>query len=183
MVDVRERDEYEKAHVPGVRLIPMSELQERWQEIPTDQRVYVICQAGGRSLTAATALRQAGVDAVSVAGGTGRWEAGGPPGRVRGGNAVTDTVRVERDGEVAIVTIDRPEVRNAVDGPTALALADAFRAFDADDELAVAVLTGAGGTFCAGADLKAVADGPGNRAADGRRRPDGPDAACCCRSR
>ena len=54
-----------------------------------------------------------------------------------------------------IVTIDRPEARNAVDGPTAAALADAFRAFDADDTLAVAVLTGAGGTFCAGADLKA----------------------------
>jgi enoyl-CoA hydratase len=65
------------------------------------------------------------------------------------------TVRTETDGAVAIVTIDRPEARNAVDGPTAAALADAFRAFDADDDLAVAVLTGAGGTFCAGADLKA----------------------------
>jgi rhodanese-related sulfurtransferase len=79
VVDVRERDEYAKAHVPGVRLIPMSELQERWAEIPTDQRVYVICQVGGRSLNAATALRQAGVDAVSVAGGTRRWEAEGRP--------------------------------------------------------------------------------------------------------
>jgi enoyl-CoA hydratase/carnithine racemase len=64
---------------------------------------------------------------------------------------------------VLVVTIDRPEVRNAVDGPTATALADAFRAFDADDSLAVAVLTGAGGTFCAGADLKAITDGRGNR--------------------
>jgi enoyl-CoA hydratase len=73
------------------------------------------------------------------------------------------SVRVERDGAVSIVTIDRPEVRNAVDGPTAALLADAFRSFDADDSLAVAVLTGAGTTFCAGADLKAITDGRGNR--------------------
>jgi enoyl-CoA hydratase len=70
-----------------------------------------------------------------------------------------------------IVTIDRPEVRNAVDRPTAVTLADAFRSFERDDALSVAVLTGAGGTFCAGADLKAVATGRGNRVtADG----DGP---------
>ena len=72
---------------------------------------------------------------------------------------------------VTIVTIDRPEARNAVDGPTAAALADAFRDFDADEDAAVAVLTGAGGTFCAGADLKAVGTERGNRvSADG----DGP---------
>ena len=69
------------------------------------------------------------------------------------------TVKTERHGKVFIVTIDRPEVRNAVDSPTAAALADAFRAFDADESLIVAILTGAGGTFCAGADLKSVADG------------------------
>jgi enoyl-CoA hydratase len=81
------------------------------------------------------------------------------------------SARLERDGEVAIVTIDRPSVRNAVDRATAAALADHFRAFDADDSLKVAILTGAGGTFCAGADLKAVSTGGGNRvAADG----DGP---------
>ncbi|MGD9703166.1 MAG: crotonase/enoyl-CoA hydratase family protein [Acidimicrobiia bacterium] len=74
-----------------------------------------------------------------------------------------ETVTERRDGAVAVITIDRPEVRNAVDGPTAAALAAAFRSFDADDDLAVAVLTGAGGTFCAGADLKAVANGRGNR--------------------
>ena len=79
VVDVRERHEYEKVRVPGVRLIPMSELQERWEEIPTDGRVYVICQGGGRSLNAATALRQVGVDAVSVAGGTGGWQKEGRP--------------------------------------------------------------------------------------------------------
>ncbi|MGB0059070.1 enoyl-CoA hydratase-related protein, partial [Candidatus Binatus sp.] len=61
------------------------------------------------------------------------------------------------EDKIAIVTINRPEARNAVDQPTAAALADAFRRFDADDALAVAILTGAGGTFCAGADLKAVA--------------------------
>jgi enoyl-CoA hydratase len=72
-------------------------------------------------------------------------------------------VRLERSGPVTTVIVDRPEVRNAVDRPTAEALADAFRAFEADDEQAVAVLWGAGGTFCAGADLKAVADGRANR--------------------
>jgi enoyl-CoA hydratase len=69
------------------------------------------------------------------------------------------SVRVDRDGPVTIVTIDRPEVRNAVDQPTRVELADAFRAFDADDAAGVAILTGAGGTFCAGADLKALAAG------------------------
>jgi enoyl-CoA hydratase len=74
-----------------------------------------------------------------------------------------NTVRYDCDGPVAVVTIDRPQVRNAVDGSTAVALAQAFRRFDSDDALAAAVLTGAGGTFCAGADLKAVAIGEGNR--------------------
>ncbi len=72
-------------------------------------------------------------------------------------------VRLESHGPVAVITIDRPEVRNAVDGPTAAALADAFRRFDVDDGLAVAVLTGAGGVFCAGADLQGLAEGRGNR--------------------
>ena len=67
------------------------------------------------------------------------------------------TVEIERDGSVVIITITRPEVRNAIDRATADALAAAFRDFDADDSLAVAVLTGAGGCFCAGADLRAVA--------------------------
>lgn len=70
-------------------------------------------------------------------------------------------IRVEVLDAVLVVTIDRPEVRNAVDRPTADGLAEAFRAFDADDELSVAVLTGAGGYFCAGADLKAMANDPG----------------------
>jgi enoyl-CoA hydratase len=84
------------------------------------------------------------------------------------------TVRCERDGAVTIVTIDRPAVRNAVDGPTAAALADAFRRFDADDSSPVAVLTGAGGTFCAGADLKGVSQGRGNRVTEDGDGPMGP---------
>jgi enoyl-CoA hydratase len=84
------------------------------------------------------------------------------------------TVRVTNDGPVTIVTIDRPERRNAVDGPTAAALADAFRAFAVDDACSVAILTGAGGTFCAGADLVAMTEGTGNRTSDDGDGPMGP---------
>ncbi len=84
------------------------------------------------------------------------------------------SVRVETDGPVVVVTIDRPEVRNAVDGPTAAALADAFRAFDADPDRRVAVLTGADGHFCAGADLKAFGTPRANRVADDGDGPMGP---------
>jgi len=69
------------------------------------------------------------------------------------------SVHVDRRGPVTIVTIDRPEVRNAVDTEHAQALYDAFLAFDADETASVAVLHGAGGTFCAGADLRAVSTG------------------------
>jgi enoyl-CoA hydratase len=62
-------------------------------------------------------------------------------------------VRVERDGPVTTVILDRPAVRNAVDGPTAALLAQAFAEFEADESARVAVLWGDGGTFCAGADL------------------------------
>jgi enoyl-CoA hydratase len=72
------------------------------------------------------------------------------------------TVRVEDVGAVRVVTIDRPEVRNAVDGPTAQLLYDVFVDFDGDDSVAVAVLVGSNGTFCAGADLKAISAGRGN---------------------
>ena len=81
------------------------------------------------------------------------------------------TVVYEVDGPVVTVTIRRPEVRNAVDRATAEALAEAFRRFDADEALSVAVLTGANGMFCAGADLKAVSEGRGNRVL---REGDGP---------
>jgi enoyl-CoA hydratase len=79
-------------------------------------------------------------------------------------------VRYETDAAIAVVTIDRPEVANAVDRPTAKALADAFRAFDADPALSVAVLTGIGGKFCAGADLKAMREDPARAS---RVAPDG----------
>ncbi|SFA78122.1 enoyl-CoA hydratase [Amycolatopsis marina] len=72
-------------------------------------------------------------------------------------------VRVERSGPVTTVILAQPEKRNAVDGPTASALAEAFRAFDADEDAAVAVLWGEGGAFCAGADLKSVGTENGNR--------------------
>jgi len=87
------------------------------------------------------------------------------------GDGVSDAVRTQRDASVTTVLLSRPERRNAVDGPTAAALADAFRGFDADPEASVAVLHGEGGVFCAGADLSAVGTADGNRvAADG----DGP---------
>ncbi|HZZ70165.1 MAG TPA: crotonase/enoyl-CoA hydratase family protein [Phenylobacterium sp.] len=72
------------------------------------------------------------------------------------------TVSTETRGRTLIVTIERPQARNAVDGPTARQLYDAFKAFDADEALDVAILQGRGGAFCAGADLKGVAQGRGN---------------------
>ena len=73
------------------------------------------------------------------------------------------SVLVERSGPVTVVTIDRPEVRNAVDRRTAASLVEAFRDFDRDPDAAVAVLTGSDGTFCAGADLRALSSGDANR--------------------
>ena len=81
------------------------------------------------------------------------------------------TIHYETDGPVVVITIDRPDVANAIDRPTAEALADAFRRFDADESLAVAVLTGANGKFCAGADLKAMSESGAPRAS--RVEPDG----------
>lgn len=76
------------------------------------------------------------------------------------------TVQVRDQGSVRIVTIDRPHVRNAVDGPTAQLLYEVFLEADADDAIAVTVLAGAGGTFCSGADLTAISDGRGNSVND-----------------
>ncbi len=81
------------------------------------------------------------------------------------------SVRYELRDRIAVVTIDRPEVRNAVDVTTAHALAEAFRRFDQDEAALVAVLTGSGGYFCAGADLKAVAAGEQRTS---RQTSDGP---------
>jgi enoyl-CoA hydratase len=80
-------------------------------------------------------------------------------------------IHYEPDESIAIITIDRPDVANAIDRPTAEALADAFRRFEADESLAVAVLTGANGKFCAGADLKAMRESGAPRAS--RVEPDG----------
>ncbi|HUZ29993.1 MAG TPA: crotonase/enoyl-CoA hydratase family protein [Solirubrobacteraceae bacterium] len=87
---------------------------------------------------------------------------------------MSGAVRVERDGPVFTVLLHRPEQRNAVDGATAQALADAFRDFDADPQAAVAVLHGEGGVFCAGADLKAAGTADGNRVAPDGDGPMGP---------
>ena len=84
------------------------------------------------------------------------------------------TVRYEVDGAVATVSLDRPRVRNAVDVQTAAALVECLSRFDADPELSAAVLTGSGGNFCAGFDLKALAAGSGNRLTETGSGPMGP---------
>jgi len=109
-----------------------------------------------------------------VGGGTGA--PGGEAPR-SGGPGITpraNTVKVERSGPVTTVILDRPAVRNAVDGPTAAALAEAFEDFDADPDASVAVLFGAGGTFCAGADLKAMGTPDSNRTQADGSAPMGP---------
>lgn len=75
---------------------------------------------------------------------------------------MSESVRVERNGAVTTVILDRPHARNAVDGPTAMALHNAFDEFDRDESASVAVLWGDNGTFCAGADLKAIGTPDGN---------------------
>jgi enoyl-CoA hydratase len=87
---------------------------------------------------------------------------------------MSEAVTVERNGPVMTVLLSRPERRNAVDGATATALADAFRAFDADEEARVAVLHGEGGVFCAGADLHAAGTEQGNRVESDGDGPMGP---------
>jgi enoyl-CoA hydratase len=84
------------------------------------------------------------------------------------------SINIEQHARVRVITINRPHARNAVDGPTAALLADAFRDFDDDEGCDVAILTGAEGTFCAGADLKAVATGEGNRISSDGDGPMGP---------
>lgn len=84
------------------------------------------------------------------------------------------SVRMDRDGPIVTVVLSRPHARNAVDGPTAAALADAFRTFDADETASVAVLWGEGGHFCSGADLKAVGTSSGNRLSPDGDGPMGP---------
>jgi enoyl-CoA hydratase len=84
------------------------------------------------------------------------------------------SIRIEKSGPVTTVILDRPAVKNAVDRPTAEALAAAFHAFDADPDARIGVLYGDHGTFCAGADLKAIAAGAPNRIAPDGDGPMGP---------
>jgi len=84
------------------------------------------------------------------------------------------SVTIEKNGSITTVILNRPEVRNAVDRATAEALADAFCEFEADDSASVGVLYGNNGTFCAGADLKAIAEGRGNRVDPAGDGPMGP---------
>ena len=84
------------------------------------------------------------------------------------------SVTTQKQNHTTIITLDRPEVKNAVDGPTAQALADAFREADADPNCNIIILTGANGTFCAGADLKAIAEGRGNSLSEEGDGPMGP---------
>lgn len=83
-------------------------------------------------------------------------------------------IHYEPNGPIVVITIDRPEVANAIDRPTADALVKAFRRFDDDDDLAVAILTGANATFCAGADLKAMREGDPDRVSRVEPEGDGP---------
>lgn len=84
------------------------------------------------------------------------------------------TIYIEKDGPVSIITLSRPEVRNAVDHQTAQELADAFRSFEADKEAKAAVFAGDQGQFCAGADLKKIAEGKPNRMEPAGDGPMGP---------
>jgi rhodanese-related sulfurtransferase len=79
VIDVREPGEYVTGHVPGAQLIPFGRLPQHLAELPRGQRIYMICASGNRSLAAADFLARAGVDAVSVAGGTGAWQRSGRP--------------------------------------------------------------------------------------------------------
>ena len=73
VVDVREGWEFESGHVPAAHHVPLNSIPENLASLPKDQRIWVICQSGGRSMTAANYLEAQGFDAVSVAGGTGGW--------------------------------------------------------------------------------------------------------------
>jgi len=79
VIDVRRDDEYAAAHVPGVQLIPLDEVVERIDEVPTTDTVYVICATGVRSARAVQHYRTQGIDAINVAGGTKAWMDAGFP--------------------------------------------------------------------------------------------------------
>lgn len=89
LIDVREQAEWDDVHAPQATLLPMSELQERWSEVPSDDEhpAVVVCHSGYRSAQVVAALERAGVPAVSLAGGMVAWEQGGEP--VVGGGAAS----------------------------------------------------------------------------------------------
>ncbi len=99
LIDVREPHEYDLAHVPGARLVPLNSLAGSFSMLPEDRPIFVICASGGRSLQATLALRRAGAEAFSVAGGTSAWVAAGLPvatGREPGGAVVSELSGEER---------------------------------------------------------------------------------------
>ncbi|GAA0960852.1 rhodanese-like domain-containing protein [Frigoribacterium faeni] len=73
LIDVREQSEWDAGHAPAAQLIPLSELGDRVDDVPTDEQVLIVCHAGMRSLRATAALRRAGIDAVNVEGGMLAW--------------------------------------------------------------------------------------------------------------
>lgn len=77
LIDVREPSEFESGHVPGARLIPLDTLSENLELLPKEEQLFIVCQAGGRSMKAANYLEANGFAAVSVAGGTGEWISSG----------------------------------------------------------------------------------------------------------
>jgi rhodanese-related sulfurtransferase len=79
VVDVREPFEYATGHVPGATMMPMGEVHARLRDLPRNEPVYVICASGNRSLTAASWMAAAGIEAISVAGGTSAWASAGGP--------------------------------------------------------------------------------------------------------
>jgi rhodanese-related sulfurtransferase len=79
LVDVREQDEWDAGHAPGATFVPLSALQERVTELPSDTRLLIVCHSGGRSLRATGFLRAQGLDAVNVEGGMSAWAAAGGP--------------------------------------------------------------------------------------------------------
>ncbi|MEP6480536.1 MAG: rhodanese-like domain-containing protein [Rhodoglobus sp.] len=79
LIDVREQGEWDAGHAPGAQLLPMSVIRGRLDELPADRQLLVICELGGRSLRVTSLLRQAGYDAVNVAGGMSTWVAVGGP--------------------------------------------------------------------------------------------------------
>lgn len=91
VIDVRQIEEYDSAHVPGARLIPLPEIVERIDEVPTNGTVYVICGSGPRSAKAVEHFRSLGIDAVNVAGGTRAWIDAGLPVESGSGSGASPT--------------------------------------------------------------------------------------------